>query len=111
MGDLAQPLHSTTRYNSDSPRGDAGGNGFKLKRRYGVKSLHSLWDKVLYAERSNIRRPFTSETWDKFSISVTRIMAMNAEAVANPKVYQNTDIDVWAQEAYEIGITLYDGLE
>lgn len=63
VGDIVQPLHSMSRYNTEYPRGDAGANAFKLKRRYGVSSLHSLWDKVLYKERNNIRRPFTEDTW------------------------------------------------
>ena len=58
------------RFNEEYPKGDSGGNRFKLKYRYGVKSLHSLWDKVLYQERKNIRRPISEKNWDKLSNKV-----------------------------------------
>lgn len=65
VGDITQPLHSMNRFSEDDPKGDKGGNGFKLKRRYGVTSVHALWDKVLYSERSNIRRPIEEDDWEK----------------------------------------------
>lgn len=110
VGDIVQPLHSMSRYNTEYPKGDAGANAFKLKRRYGASSLHSLWDKVLYKERNNIRRPFTEDTWESFTTTVDKIFDMNAEAVSDPAVYQSTDIDAWTQESYEISKTLYAGL-
>ena len=53
------------RFTDDDKKGDKGANGFKLKRKYGVSSLHSLWDKVLYEERRNIRRPIKDSDWEK----------------------------------------------
>src|SRR5262249_48661402 len=41
VGDLHQPLHCTSNYESDS-HGDAGGNTFKLLGN--PKNLHALWD-------------------------------------------------------------------
>ena len=93
IGDIVQPLHSMNRFNEEYPKGDSGGNRFKLKYRYGVKSLHSLWDKVLYQERKNIRRPISEKNWDKLSNKVDQIMANYTAAVQDPTVYQNTDFD------------------
>ncbi len=42
VGDLAQPLHCVSSIR-ESPRGDAGGNGFTLKIK-GGRNLHQLWD-------------------------------------------------------------------
>lgn len=66
LGDIVQPLHCEDLYSSEFPEGDKGANLFTLPNHYGVNELHALWDKVLYTQRNNIARPFTSETWDEF---------------------------------------------
>lgn len=38
------------------------------------------------------------------------MMEENASAVADPTVYESTDYDAWAQESFDIAITLYDGV-
>lgn len=45
-GDLHQPLHCVSSYEYDSVKGDAGGNGFKVKRleSESTTTLHSFWD-------------------------------------------------------------------
>ena len=63
LGDIVQPLHNMGRFTRKYPDGDRGGNAFKLKSKYGVTNLHSLWDKVLYEERNNIPRPISAEDW------------------------------------------------
>lgn len=42
VGDLHQPLHVASRVSAIHPRGDKGGNLFKLSGRY--QNLHALWD-------------------------------------------------------------------
>jgi len=64
IGDITQPLHSMNRFSEDDPKGDKGANKFKLKRKYGVSHLHALWDKVLYSERKNYRRPIKDDDWE-----------------------------------------------
>ena len=48
IGDIHQPMHTTARVNEDYPRGDTGGNAFKLPNHYGASNLHAVWDKVMY---------------------------------------------------------------
>ena len=48
IGDLHQPLHSTSRVNPQYPKGDAGGNFVKIPTKGGAKNLHSVWDSVIY---------------------------------------------------------------
>ncbi len=40
VGDIQQPLHSSTGVTTNQPTGDSGGNGFSL----GGSNLHSFWD-------------------------------------------------------------------
>lgn len=46
VGDLHQPLHCCTRYSSELPEGDMGGNLHCIKATEGiyVSNLHQLWD-------------------------------------------------------------------
>lgn len=118
FGDIVQPLHNMNRYTADYPKGDKGANAFKLPYRYAVKSLHSLWDKVLYEERYNIRRPFTEETWAEFSIKVDEAMEDHLDCVVRKfgpgrgdvYSYGVTDFDDWAEEGFELSKSLYKGI-
>jgi hypothetical protein len=46
VGDVHQPLHSTTRVSSADPNGDRGGNNVTLQSS-GASELHAFWDDVL----------------------------------------------------------------
>ena len=48
VGDIHQPLHTTARVNEQWPKGDKGGNDFKLPAKYRANNLHAVWDKVVY---------------------------------------------------------------
>lgn len=56
VGDMAQPFHCESRFDSKYPDGDKGANAFPLPSHYSVTELHALIDKVLYVERNNIPR-------------------------------------------------------
>lgn len=48
VGDVHQPLHATSRFTTQDPHGDAGGNAVKICVGQNCKaSLHSLWDDLL----------------------------------------------------------------
>jgi|SRR5579871_626386 len=50
VGDLHQPLHATSRFNGDEPKGDAGGNTVKISCALscnGADELHAFWDNLL----------------------------------------------------------------
>jgi len=63
VGDVHQPLHATSRWTKDHPKGDKGGNTFLIKRHKSVKNLHSLWDSGVFAYTKQIKKPFTKKTW------------------------------------------------
>jgi len=49
VGDVHQPLHTTSRFTHSQPDGDAGGNHVKIHcgSRCGAVELHAFWDDVL----------------------------------------------------------------
>lgn len=110
IGDIVQPLHSISRYHPEDLNGDAGANGFALKYRYRVKNLHSLWDKVLYEERNNIRRPIDNDDWAEMQITVDNIMDDHANAVSDPASYQSVDMMDWINDSFDVAKTLYEGV-
>lgn len=63
-GDLHQPMHNASRVSKYYPRGDLGGNFFKINDP-DYKNLHSLWDSGLKG-LPEIHRPMTEH--DKFSL-------------------------------------------
>ena len=44
VGDIHQPLHSTSYYNNDLPAGNIGGNAFPIASFGKWKNLHAAWD-------------------------------------------------------------------
>jgi hypothetical protein len=54
MGDVHQPLHTSSRVTAASPEGDRGGNRVRL----GSTNLHAVWDDAM--DRSPGRRPRAS---------------------------------------------------
>jgi hypothetical protein len=46
VGDIHQPLHTSGRVTPDEPKGDAGGNTFRLDSA-GRNTLHGFWDGII----------------------------------------------------------------
>lgn len=61
VGDVHQPLHSSSRVSDKHSKGDAGGNAFKLSKP--KIDLHTYWDKIMgfYTE---VRAPLEGRHWD-----------------------------------------------
>jgi hypothetical protein len=110
VGDIHQPFHCEDRYDETYPDGDKGANSFDLKYHYGADELHAVWDIVLYSQHNNIARPFTEETWLDFQPQVIDMDERNKDSIGDASNYENVDFDTWADESYDIAITLYDGL-
>ena len=66
LGDIHQPMHVEARFSDKYPTGDKGGNTFPLPYHYEVDELHALWDKVIYSEHTNLKRPLTEKTYTAF---------------------------------------------
>jgi len=70
VGDIHQPLHTVTRYADDHPKGDMGGNLYKLAEHDKIIELHALWDSGVYefddvSDFGDLALPLTSESWEK----------------------------------------------
>ena len=66
VGDVHQPLHGSSRYSSEYPTSDVGGNLFTLENYDGSKNLHAAWDALVYSQHSNIKRPIPDDYYSTF---------------------------------------------
>ena len=44
VGDIHQPLHGAAYYSDKFPKGDRGGNSWKVTYNKEINNLHKLWD-------------------------------------------------------------------
>ena len=50
VGDIHQPLHTSSRFTKLYPNGDEGGNAYSIQEKdEDIDNLHALWDSVLYS--------------------------------------------------------------
>jgi len=54
VGDVHQPLHTTSRFTRSQPDGDAGGNRVALCRKPCRNELHAFWDDIPGTEKSPV---------------------------------------------------------
>ena len=95
VGDIHQPLHATSIYSKDFPRGDLGGNLIALAPNPVAKSLHSFWDAgggLLKVKRKLRAKDVKQKARE---ISARWPCDMNSEIL---------DPIIWAQESHEIGV-------
>jgi hypothetical protein len=88
VGDVHQPLHSTTRVSATDLQGDNGGNNVKLADP--SKELHAFWD-GLPGDSSKVA--------DAIAYGQTL-------AAADPILAQKTDASDWIKESYDLAQTV-----
>lgn len=104
VGDVHQPLHTTSRFSEERPNGDMGGNLFKIHSPI-ASHLHGLWDAMLGAGPV-IDRDYPPTDADMESI---RDYAMDLMArFPEPSLPEAADLDVktWVQEGNVIASSL-----
>lgn len=97
VGDIHQPLHSTSRYDEDFPTGDRGGNRAVVRIRGGnVVHLHSFWDGLLGSSTSRSSILGTVK-------EIEGVVADNLERV-NADLEANTTPESWAKESHKLAV-------
>jgi S1/P1 Nuclease len=103
VGDVHQPLHTATRVTAKNPKGDNGGNGFKLA---GVPdNLHWYWDDAAGAFNFWSPQRFLSERDRRLLEEFARALTTEFPADKNPE-WQETDPGKWAQESHLLAATI-----
>ncbi|HYX42221.1 MAG TPA: S1/P1 nuclease, partial [Pyrinomonadaceae bacterium] len=103
IGDVHQPLHAVTRVTAKNPKGDAGGNSFKL---IGVPdNLHWYWDDA--AGTFNFwspQRPLDDRDRRRLE-DFARALTAEFPADKNPE-WQEAEPGKWAQESHMLAATV-----
>jgi len=108
VGDVHQPLHASTRVNKQYPKGDRGGNDFKIKTHLGVKELHAVWDDVFWEYFHHQATPFSAEDW---AAQGKNVSIMVDKWPVDKEKAKNLDPMDWATESYEITTSfVYKGI-
>lgn len=108
VGDIHQPLHSTTMYSRAQPEGNRGGNDFRLQGKW--RNLHMLWDDGcgLTSAWNDIRpygkpkRPLTPSDLDRIGDLARRLMRMYPPGKL-PGL-QVRDPRSWALESHNLAV-------
>lgn len=102
VGDIHQPLHSVSLFNSTFPTGDRGGNSLKIVLLNGtVQNLHSFWDSGAYRIQNDswyMVRPLSLQ-----NTTALKEVAVNYIKTYGPQIQKLAeDINPmnWAMESY-----------
>ena len=108
VGDIHQPLHCTSLYNSQFPKGDRGGNSFKIKHeRY--DSLHSLFDAAFGLGERQPERPVSDED-RRLVDQLATFLKGEYPREAFPQTGEK-NIAHWRDESHEIAVRFaYTGI-
>ena len=107
VGDFHQPLHCGTRVNEEFPKGDRGGNDFKLTSE-DQRELHAVWDSILLEYLDYAKLPFSDDDWTNLGEIAQRF---RDTYTIDASVSENLNVFQWAADDYKIvSEFLYEGI-
>jgi hypothetical protein len=89
VGDVHQPLHATSRFLKDTPKGDEGGNDVVICDPQCGRKLHAFWDGALGQSNSVNGAIFAADKLDEAPLGAAA----------------NTDVRDWIEESFAIAKT------
>jgi hypothetical protein len=104
VGDIHQPLHCTTFYSLQFPKGDIGGNSFLIESPY--KNLHMLWDAACGALPSMKYTDYKTNQNDASSEGL-RKLAQEWRLQYPREQFSELSaerIETWAEESHQLAI-------
>ena len=107
VGDIHQPLHSTSRYFPANMGGDLGGNSFLIN--HPKKNLHSFWDAAGgFFNFQDVRRPLTRagrQTLSDFADKATE------EYPSSSPEWKDLSVKQWVAESHDLAVSAaYKGI-
>ncbi|MEZ5041600.1 MAG: S1/P1 nuclease [Saprospiraceae bacterium] len=116
VGDLHQPMHSTTVYDNDLPAGNVGGNVFPLDSKT-WRNMHALWDDGCgYLSEYNDINPYGEQKEPLSKEEIDRLWKLAEQIVKEVPAESITGLDVldpdfWALESHKLAIEYgYEGV-
>jgi hypothetical protein len=100
LGDIHQPLHTSTLFNDKFPNGDEGGNLFLIEFTGEINNLHKLFDSAVNKVRNDIKRPLKSSDYDYLDEVSNQIMQEFKRE--NLLQHIRSNFTEWINESHEI---------
>jgi hypothetical protein len=101
VGDVHQPAHCVSLYNTQFPEGDQGGNLFKIKHPQ-YTNLHSLFDSGFGIGDRMPQRPMNEEDRQYLDNLVSTVKEKHPRRSLDE--LDDKIFDHWRQESYDIGV-------
>ena len=96
-GDIHQPLHTSARVTAAAPKGDQGGNLFKLGTGERPPTLHGYWDGII--DNSIVKNDGESDI-NYVNRVIRTITSENPRATLVSRLRPN-EFELWAREGFE----------
>ncbi|MEM6271735.1 MAG: S1/P1 nuclease [Bacteroidota bacterium] len=113
VGDIHQPLHTTSMYTKEQPEGNLGGNRFRLSDS-AHNSLHKLWDDgcgFFDPWKPQISREPWGEPTEKALLAIADSVARLYPESEMPAA-RNLDPVIWAEEGHALAVKYgYEGVQ
>lgn len=108
VGDIHQPLHSTSRYFPNNLEGDLGGNSFLIN--HAKKNLHSYWDAAAgFFNFVDVQRPLTKAGRQSITEFADKAMA---EYPSSDPEWKDLSVKQWVKESHDLAISdAYKGIK
>ena len=107
IGDLHQPLHSSTRVSDKLPNGDSGGNLFIIDL-YGPdkpkawNNLHFIWDHMFDLYDQSLNVPITKDQYSMLQLWANELQDEHKYENLKHKLVKNSRPEDWAQESFNL---------
>ena len=98
-------------WDTSFPKGDLGGNFFKITFEYGIKQLHALWDSAVGVLRDDLPRPLSQENWGVLREYALLMMQENPRSSLEKELEDKDPFDWCQQSFYEAINVVYDGIK
>jgi hypothetical protein len=108
VGDIHQPLHSTSVFTNDQPAGNIGGNAFALEGKW--NNLHALWDDGCgFLSSYNDIAPYREPKKPLTPVQLKRIEELSKDLMKEfPRTaitgIEWSDPDFWALESHKLAV-------
>lgn len=90
-GDSHQPLHAASYFSSDYPKGDGGGNAWRIRKMQTSAELHAYWDNVIIIGANAAQ---TASDVQKIAEDI----AAKYPRSSLPQLVQNTKLEDWVKK-------------
>lgn len=106
IGDLHQPLHNIAYFNHNFPKGDYGGNLFKIKYHSTTLKLHEFWDTCAHLYLTKFTYPLSPSEISHLKSTAQHLLSSYHRDLPQLTYRQ------WSHVSYQFAITnIYDHLQ